>query len=147
MNSDILKLEVKGEISIWKYIEGTPEYKGWQIYICPEAQKSISSLLKLMTIDEYASKKAINLSPPKEEITGHNNNYSGLAPYRYKRILFINSKKNLDTFSINENEMIVEFILDDASLVAFADTITTNSKGQKNFLLDNINKDHMLTFW
>ena len=147
MKSDLLKFQVKGNISVWKYSENYKNYSGWHIYLCPEAQKSMCTLLELMTNDEYAFRKAIYLSPPTEEITGSPNNYNGLAPYRYKRILFINSKKDWDLFSINENEMIAEIILDDTTLLEFTNTIATNYKGQKNFLLDNENKNLLLTFW
>jgi len=147
MREEILKFEVKGDISVWKYVDGTKNHEGWHIYVSSEARESIIQLLKLLKKVKYASKKAIYLSPPKEEIIGVPNNFYGLAPYRYKRILFLNSKKDWDTFAINENEMIVEILLDNKTISKFTKAIETNFKGKKTFLNDKKDKDQWLTFW
>ena len=147
MREKIAKFEVKGDISVWKYVDGTKNHEGWHIYVSPEASQSIIQLLKLLKKVEYATKKAIYLSPPEEEIIGVPNNYYGLAPYRYKRILFLNSKKDWDTFAIHENEIIVEIILDDKTLPKFAKTIATDFKGKKTFLKNKAEKDQWITFW
>ena len=147
MKNEVTQFQVKGEISMWKYIDGAVSDYGWHIYTCPEARKSIISLLQLMRRTEGASSKAIYLVPPTQEVSQSPNNYNDLTRYRYKRILFINSKKDMDNFSINENNIIVEIILGESILQKFKRQLVTNYKGQKNFLTDNKDKDQIITFW
>ena len=63
MDSTIEKYKHSGSIALWQF-PGSKNYSGWNITLDENGRKSLLDLLKLMSKNQWPSRKLIDLSDP-----------------------------------------------------------------------------------
>lgn len=66
MEKEIQKYKIEGKIAVWKFIENSKNYPGWNICFDDHVRNSIITLLEKMNNSEWPSKKEIKLTNPLE---------------------------------------------------------------------------------
>ncbi len=72
----------KGNVYLWRYIEGVKNYPGWNFAVDEDARLSLTNLLLAFVKDDVASHRAVALTKPTDTVLIVPNNRGGIAKFK-----------------------------------------------------------------
>jgi len=149
MKDKIEKLNINGKIYVWKYIENSRNYPGWNFTADKKASESFTELFRLMQSCAWSSKKEIKTTIPTEIQIKIPNNRNGIAKWKSVSKLSICLKKIDDKnfWKIMEKEDEVEIHFGENKIVELETAINRISKGNGDFAISNNLEEDILYFW
>src|SRR5258708_6729726 len=146
MNSLTLKYKFAGNIFLWKYLDNTPNYPGWNFSADKEGGQSLSVLLGEMLASEFASTKTIQVSKPSNEQVLIANNASRFSTT--EQLILKVKKKDNDEWNIeepNNGNLIIN--LSGRYVSDFKNAVLKISNGQGDFAIADDQDQNILYFW
>ena len=149
MKDKILKQNINGNIYIWKYLDNSRNYPGWNFTADKKACNSLLELLKLMQLCEWSSKKEIKTSEPKISQFKIPNNQNGEAKWQTSMKLILSFKKNEDEnfWELIENLNEIEIQFGEKKITDFENALNKILDGNGDFAIVNETEDSILYFW
>ena len=149
MKDKILKQNINGNIYIWKYLENSRNYPGWNFTADKKACNCLLELFRLMQLCEWSSKKEIQTSKPTINQFKIPNNQNREAKSKTSKKLILNFKKNEEQnfWKLIENENDIEIQFGEKKITDFENAVNEILKGNGDFAIANETEDNILYFW
>lgn len=150
MKEQINKLKVKGKIYIWKYLENSRNYPGWNITTDKIGGESLLKLIDLMITCKWSSKKTFQTIEPNKNQLNVPNNKNGKAEWKSVQNLTLNLKKEIepDFWEIIDKGNEIEILLGNNSLLKLEKAIKRILNNDGDFAIYSSNDDeNVLYFW
>lgn len=150
MKEQINKLKVKGKIYIWKYLENSRNYPGWNITTDKIGGESLLKLIDLMITCKWSSKKTFQTIEPNKNQLNVPNNKNGKAEWKSVQNLTLNLKKKIepDFWEIIDKGNEIEILLGNNSLLKLEKAIKRILNNDGDFAIYSSNDDeNVLYFW
>lgn len=150
MKEQINKLKVKGKIYIWKYLENSRNYPGWNITTDKIGGESLLELIDLMITCKWSSKKTFQTMEPNKNQLNVPNNKNGKAEWKSVQNLTLNLKKEIepDFWEIIDKGNEIEISLGNNSLLKLEKAIKRILNNDGDFAIYSSNDDeNVLYFW
>lgn len=150
MKEQINKLKVKGKIYIWKYLENSRNYPGWNITTDKIGGESLLELIDLMITCKWSSKKTFQTIEPNKNQLNVPNNKNGKAEWKSVQNLTLNLKKEIepDFWEIIDKGNEIEISLGNNSLLKLEKAIKRILNNDGDFAIYSSNDDeNVLYFW
>lgn len=149
MKEQINKLKIKGKIYIWKYLENSRNYPGWNITADKIGGENLLELIDLMKTCKWSSKKSIQTIEPSNNQLNVPHNRNGRAEWKSARNLTLNLKKEIepDFWEVIDNENDIEIILGKNSLLKLENSIRRILNNDGDFTISDNDEENILYFW
>ena len=149
MKEKIEKQKINGKVYVWKYLENSRNYPGWNFTVDKIGSGSLLELLDLMKRCEWSSRKEIQISNPKENQLKVPNNQNGSAKWKTVSKLILSSKRNAEKelwkVIVKETEIEIEF--GENKLIEFEKAISGIPKGIGDFAISSDSEEDILYLW
>jgi hypothetical protein len=149
MKEKIEKKNILGKVYVWKYLENSRNYPGWNFTVDKIASASLLELLDLMKNCEWSSSKEIEISNPTENQIKVPNNQKGSAKWKTVSKLILSSKKNTDKelWKVIEKETAIEIQFGENKLIELEKAINGIPKGIGDFAITSDSEENILYLW
>lgn len=149
MKEQINKLKIKGKIYIWKYLENSRNYPGWNITTDKIGGENLLELIDLMKICNWSSKKSIKTIEPSNNQLNVPNNRNGRAEWKSAQNLTLNLNKEIepDFWEVIDKENDIEILLGKNSLLKFENSIRRILNNDGDFAISDNEEENILYFW
>ena len=149
MKEKIGKLKISGQVFIWKYLDNSRNYPGWNLTADKKACKELSHLFDMMSESEWSLCKTVTTSKPMETELAVPNNQNGNAKWLTKTAITfcIKPTQSENYLSITEMSDSVEIDLGRQMLHKLKEAIMSISSGNGDFSISDENQTYILTFW
>ena len=149
MKEIINKLKVKGKIYIWKYLENSRNYPGWNITTDKIGGESLLELIDLMKTCKWSSKKTFQTIEPNKNQLNVSNNRNGKAEWKSAQNLTLNLKKEIepDFWEVIDKGNDIEILLGNNSLLKLENSIKRILNNEGDFAISSNDDENILYFW
>ena len=149
MKEKIEKQNIDGKVYVWKYLENSRNYPGWNFTVDKTGSRSLLELLDLMKRCEWSSRKEIQISNPTENQIKVPNNQKGNAKWKTVSKLILSSKKvaEKELWKVIENETEIEIQFGENKLIEFEKAISGIPKGIGDFAISSDSEEDIVYLW
>lgn len=149
MKEKIGKLKITGQVFIWKYLDNSSNYPGWNFTADNAACKELAHLFDMMSESEWPLRKTIQTSAPMETELTVPNNQNGNAKWLTKSAITFCIKPALPEYYLSINEMpdSIEINLGRQMLHKLKEAIVSIASGNGDFSISDETRKFILTFW
>lgn len=149
MKEQINKLKITGKIYLWKYLENSKNYPGWNITVDKTGGDNLLELINLMKTCEWSSKKSIQIFKPNQEQLNVPNNKNGKAEWKSTQNLILNLKKEVepDFWEVIDKGNDIEILLGNNSLLKLENSIKRILNNEGDFAISSNDDENILYFW
>jgi len=149
LHTNIEKYKVEGKVFIWKFLENTRNYPGWNLTMDTKCAESLEKLFNLMEESEYPSKKTLEIFSPTQKQLIVPNDRGGHASWKTKEQLILNFNKfgyeNL--WKLIESKNILELSFGKNKIYELKNAITGITKGEGDYGICDDSGENILYFW